>query len=343
MKFTVVVVILVLSQGSWAKRVLLKMPIAFHASLPGIGTNIMSVKRWVEVASEGRIRIKIYGPGKLVAPFEILDAVSTGKVDAGYAISGYWQGKIPAAAIFSSLPFGPEAGEILGWLKFGNGQKLYQKMYDKYGYHVKVLPCGIFPPEASGWYRKEIKTLSDFKGLKIRFYGLGGEVLKKLGASPSMIPGGEVFPSLERGVLDAAEYSIPAVDEKLGFYRVAKYNYFPGWHQQSTVFEVLINRRVWNSLKRSQQTLMEMACGAANSQGLAIGEALQFKAMKRMQKKGAKIRLWSRPMLKAFKRAWEEVAQEMMKKDAFFKEVYLDLQTFRQEHKLWKDHAYLPR
>ncbi len=328
---------------AWSKRILLKTPIAFNSNLPGLGTTIAYVKERVETASGKKIKVKLYEPGKLVPPFEILDAVSTGKVNAGYAISGYWQGKIPAAAIFSSLPFGPEAGEFLAWLKFGNGEKLYQKMYDQAGYKVKVFPCGVLPPETSGWYTKEINSQKDLKGLKIRFYGLGGKVMQKLGANPSMIPGGEIFPALEKKALDATEYSMPAIDEKLGFYKVAKYNYFPGWHQQATVFELLINKKTWNEMDKSQKMIIEMACNDANAYSIAEGEALQFKAMQRLKKKGVQFKKWSPEMLGIFEKAWLEVAADMKKQDKFFNEVYTDLETFRAGYELWKTNAYLPR
>ena len=336
-------IVIFISSNADAKRVLLKTPIAFNSKLPGLGTTIAYVKDRVELASNRKIKIKLYEPGTLVPPFEILDAVSTGKVQAGYAISGYWQGEIPAAAIFSSLPFGPEAGEFLAWLKFGNGLKLYQEMYDTYNKNVKVFPCGVMAPETSGWFTKEIKTVADLKGLKIRFYGLGGAVLKKLGASPSQIAGSEIFPALEKKAIDATEYSMPAIDEKLGFYKVAKYNYFPGWHQQSTVYELLINKNVWNKMDKAQQGLIEMACMDANAYAIAEGEALQFQAMKRLKEKGVIIKKWSPEMLKSFENAWKEVVSELEQKDAFFKKVYGDLTKFRQDYQIWKDHAYLPR
>ncbi len=337
------IIFLSISGNGFAKRVLLKTPIAFNSNLPGLGTTIAYVQERLNKASGRKIRMKLYEPGTLVPPFEILDAVSTGKVQAGYAISGYWQGEIPAAAVFSSLPFGPEAGEFLAWLKFGNGLKLYQEMYDTHGKNVKVLPCGVMAPETSGWFTKEIKSVKDLKGLKIRFYGLGGAVLKKLGASPSQIPGPEIFPALEKKALDATEYSMPAIDEKLGFYKVAKYNYFPGWHQQSTVYELLINKDVWNKMKPDQQELVEMACMDANAYAIAEGEGLQFQAMKRLQKKGVIIKKWSPEMLDEFRKAWDEVATELEAKDAFFKKVYTDLKAFRADYQIWKDHAYLPR
>jgi TRAP-type mannitol/chloroaromatic compound transport system substrate-binding protein len=314
-----------------AKKLLLKTPIAFGSNLPGLGTTIKYVSERLDQASSGQIKMKIYEPGKLVSAFEILDAVSTGKVQAGYAVSGYWSGKMPAAPLFSTIPFGPEAGEYLAWMKFGGGQELYQKMYDQGGYKVKVLPCALLPPETSGWYVKPINKMADLKGRKIRYFGLGGEVLKKVGASTTLLPGPEVFPALEKGVIDGAEYSTPVIDEKLGFYKVAKYIYFPSWHQQATFFELLINKDTWNKAGKGHQALIEMACNEALSYSLAQGEALQFDALNRMKNKGVKITRWSPEMLQGFKKAWDQVAKEQSEKDKFFKEVFTSLSTFRKK------------
>lgn len=200
------------------KPVLLKVPICFSTALPGLGSTIKWIEERIAIASNGAVRMKVYEPGKLVAPIEILDAVSTGKVNSGYSISGYWEGKIPGAPFFSTVPFGPEAGEFLAWMWYGNGRKLYQKMYDDAGYKVHVIPCGIIAPETSGWFSKPIQSTADLKGLKMRFYGLGGKAMQKLGVSVSLLPGGEIFPALEKNAIDASEFSMPAIDARLGFY-----------------------------------------------------------------------------------------------------------------------------
>lgn len=325
------------------ENILLKTPIAFKSDLIALGTTIKYVADRIGVASNGSIQMKIYEPNKLVPPLEILDAVSTGKVQAGYSVSGYWTGKLPAAPLFSSIPFGPELGEYLAWLKYGHGEKLYQKMYDQGGYNVKVLVCGVMAPETSGWFVKEVKSPADLKGLKIRFFGLGGDVYKKLGASPTLLPGGEIFPALEKGAIGATEYSMPVIDESLGFYKVAKFNYYPGWHQQSTAYELLINKDVWNKMSQSQQLLMEMACNDATTNSIAEGEYSQFAAMKKMQEKGVKIVKWSPEMLATYQKAWNEVVEELANQDAYFKEVWEDLKQFRQDYTLWKDNAFLAR
>ncbi len=326
------------------KKIMLNVPTCFSTELPGLGTTIPWIAERIETASNGALKMKVYEPNKLVAPFEILDSVSTGKVNSGYAISGYWAGKIPAAPIFSAIPFGPEAGEMLAWLYYGNGMKLYQEMYDANGYNVKVLACGIIAPETSGWFSKPINTPEDLKGLRIRFYGLGGQVMEKLGASVSLLPGGEIFPALEKKALDATEFSMPAIDERLGFYKVAKYNYFPGWHQQATVFELLINKDIWNSMSKHQQTVIEMLCKAATLDSFAYTEAIQAKAMKEnVEKRGVKNIYWSKNMLDAYKTAWKEVVAEQSAKDPFFKKVWDDVSAFRKNYKMWQAYGFLPR
>ncbi|MCY0967448.1 TRAP transporter substrate-binding protein [Parathalassolituus penaei] len=326
-----------------AKPVLLKTPIAFGSNLPALGTPIVWVSEQLPLVSGGQLKMKIYEPGKLVAPLEILDAVSSGKVNSGYSIAGYWAGKMPAAAIFSTIPFGPEAPEFMAWMYYGNGLKLYQKMYDDAGYNVHVEPCALISPETSGWFKKPVNSLDDLKGLNMRFYGLGGEVLAKLGVSTSLIPGGEIFGALEKGAIDATEFSQPAIDERLGFYKVAKYNYFPGWHQQATFFELLINKSEWNGMDDSQRAIISSVCKASVTNSIAESEFIQYQSIRsNMEERGVTVNKWSPEMLKAFKTAWEEVVQEQ-RKDPTFAAVYDDLHAFRENYKIWSSRAFVPR
>jgi TRAP-type mannitol/chloroaromatic compound transport system substrate-binding protein len=330
--------------GAKEKKILLKVPVCFATVLPGLGTTITWVADRLQTASGGTMKMKVYEPGKLVAPFEILDSVSKGKINAGYSTAGYWAGKIPASPIFTAIPFGPEAGEYLAWLWHGNGMKLYQEMYDTHGYNVKVLVLGIIAPETSGWFTKPIESAEDLKGLKMRFFGLGGQAMQKMGASVSLLPGGEIFPALEKKAIDATEFSMPAIDQRLGFSKIAKYNYFPGWHQQATVFELLINKDVWNSMSERQKMVLELLCKAGTADAFAYTEAIQAKVMKEnVEKRGVKNMYWSDEMLAKFKKAWIEVAAEQSKKDAFFKKAWDDLSAFREEYKLWQTYGFLPR
>ncbi|MGD9058502.1 MAG: TRAP transporter substrate-binding protein, partial [Desulfobacterales bacterium] len=259
-------------------------------------------------------------------------------------ISGYWEGKIPGASIFSTVPFGPEAGEFLAWMWYGNGRKLYQKMYDDAGYNVHVIPCGIIAPETSGWFASPINSIDNLKGLKMRFYGLGGKAVQKLGVSVSLLPGGEIFPALEKKAIDATEFSMPAIDARLGFYKVVKHNYFPGWHQQATLFELLINKDVWNGLSDQQKMIIEMMCVAATADSFAYTEAIQGQVIKEnVEQRGVTLHYWSDDMLDAFKKAWQEVATELSAQSPMFKEAWDDLSAFRSNYSFWQSYGFLPR
>ncbi len=325
-------------------KMLLKTPIAFSTALPGLGSPIPRVAEQLDLMSGGTLRMKVYEPGKLVPPFEILDAVSSGKINSGYTTAGYWAGKIPAAPLFSAVPFGPEAGEYMAWLYYGNGMTLYQEMYDQAGYNVHVIPCAIIAPETSGWFAKEINAPADLEGLKMRFFGLGGKVMQKLGVATSLLPGGEIFPALEKGAIDATEFSMPAIDARLGFHKLVKFNYFPGWHQQATVFELMINKDVWNDASEQHKAIITNACKASMADSFAEGEAIQHAALiDNVENNGVQIKQWNDEMLATFKSTWNEVAAEEAANDAFFKKVLDDMTQFRDGYALWKQNAFLPR
>jgi TRAP-type mannitol/chloroaromatic compound transport system substrate-binding protein len=327
-----------------ADKLLLKTPIAFSTALPGLGSPIPRVAEQLDLMSGGTLRMKVYEPGKLVPPFEILDAVSTGKINSGYTTAGYWAGKIPAAPLFSAVPFGPEAGEYMAWLYYGNGMNLYQEMYDQAGYNVHVMPCAIIAPETSGWFAKEINTPADLDGLKMRFFGLGGKVMQKLGVATSLLPGGEIFPALEKGAIDATEFSMPAIDARLGFHKLVKYNYFPGWHQQATVFELMINKDVWNEASEQHQAIITNACKASMADSFAEGEAIQHAALiDNVENNGVEIKQWSEEMLATFEATWDAVADEEAANDEFFAKVLADMNEFRDGYTMWKENAFLPR
>ncbi|MEM8555939.1 MAG: TRAP transporter substrate-binding protein [Pseudomonadota bacterium] len=342
--FAVAASVLAAPAAQASDRLLLKTPIAFSTALPGLGTPIPRVAEQLDIMSGGNLKMRVYEPGKLVPAFEILDAVSSGKINSGYTTAGYWSGKITAAPLFSAVPFGPEAGEYMAWLYYGNGMNLYQEMYDQAGYNVKVLPCAILAPETSGWFATEINSPEDLQGLKMRFFGLGGEVMQRLGVATSLLPGGEIYPALEKGVIDATEFSMPAIDSRLGFHKLVKFNYFPGWHQQATVFEMLINKDTWNEMSDQHKAIVETACKASMADSFAEGEAIQHDALiDNVENNGVTIKQWSPEMLAAFQAAWDEVAAEKAANDEFFAKVYDDLNTFREGYNTWKVNAFLPR
>lgn len=326
------------------KPVLLKVPVAFGTNLPGLGDGILYISNRIATLSDGSLKMKVYEPKKLIAPFEILDAVSAGKINAGYATAGYWAGKIPAAPLFSAVPFGPDGPEYLAWLYYGNGMKLYQEMYDKAGYNVKVLLAAIIAPETSGWFKEPVQSVEDFKGMRMRFFGLGGQTMEKLGVSVSLLPGGEIFPALEKKAIDATEFSMPAIDQRLGFYKVAHYNYYPGWHQQATTFELLINKDTWNKMSPRQKMVLEVICKASVADSFAHTEAIQGKVIREnVEKRGVKNMYWSDDMLKTFKNTWLDVAKEQAEKDPFFKKVWDDFSAFDTDYSYWSSLGFLPR
>lgn len=326
------------------EKIILKVPIAFSTVLPSLGDCMLFFQQMVEQASEGTIMVKIYEPGKLIPPFEIHDAVSTGKVNAGYTASGYAVGKMPAAEFFTSIPFGPDLPGYLGWYYFGNGNKLYQEMYDRAGYKIKPFPFCFLAPETAGWFKKPIDKPEDLKGVRIRFFGLGGKVLSKLGCSVSTIPGGEIFPALEKGALDATEFSLPAIDTRLGFYKVAKYNYFPSWHQPSTHLEFIMNMDTWKGMSPRQQGVIEAATRAVNLYTLAKSTAEQGKVVtENAEKHGTINAIWSPELLQLFKKTWNEVIEEEAAKDPFFKTVWEDVKAYMKETSAYDCVAHLPR
>ena len=327
-----------------ADKLLLKTPIAFSTSLPGLGSPIPRVAEQLDLMSGGTLKMKVYEPGELVPPFEILDAVSTGKINSGYTTAGYWAGKIPAAPLFSAVPFGPEAGEYMAWIYYGNGLSLYQEMYDQAGYNVHVIPCAIIAPETSGWFANEINSPADLEGLKMRFFGLGGKVMQKLGVATSLLPGGEIFPALEKGAIDATEFSMPAIDARLGFHKLVKFNYFPGWHQQATLFELIVNKDVWAEVNDTHKAIIENACKASMTDSFAEGEAIQHDVLiDNVENNGVTIKQWSDEMLETYRTTWEEVAAEESANDEFFAKVLADMNEFRDGYQLWKRNAFLPR
>jgi TRAP-type mannitol/chloroaromatic compound transport system substrate-binding protein len=329
--------------GAAQAQEVLEMTSAFSRNLPILGTaGVDFVEKINSISTE--VEFEHFDPGELVPTLEALDAVSSGSVDAAYTTSGYWQGKITSASLFAAVPFGPEAGEFLAWMLYDDGAELFQRMYDENGYNVKVMPCGIIAPETSGWFKEPINSVADLEGLNMRFFGLGAEVMQRLGVSTSLLAGGDIFPALERGAIDATEFSMPLIDQRLGFYNIASNNYFPGWHQPATLFELLINKDRWEDLDEFSQNQIEIACLANITTNYAEGEAKNYAAMvTNVEENGVTIRQWPQEMLDTFEATWNEVASELAAEDEYFKLVWDDLQEFRAGYKIWSDNIYLPR
>jgi TRAP-type mannitol/chloroaromatic compound transport system substrate-binding protein len=331
---------------SFAGEVLLKLPTWFGTHLPSLGTSPLFIESNINAIGPGLgLKVKLYEPGKLVPSKGMLEAVSKGQINSGYTTPGYNMGILGSkGSIFSAVPFGPDAPEFLAWIYYGNGRTLWQKMYDDAGFNVHQLPCGIIAPETSGWFKTEIKKPSDLKGMRMRFFGLGANVMEKMGVSTSLLGAKEILPNIEKGAIDATEFSMPVIDKLLGFHKILKFNYFPGWHQPATTFELLINKDTWNNeMDDAQRALVELTCKAVMTDGLAMGEALQADAMKHHAEMGVNNKYWRPKMLKAFEDAWNEVIAEESAKDPQFKAIFDDLSAFRADYAIWNEWAYLPR
>ncbi len=322
-----------------AEKVRLKMGATFPSKLTQLGTLGKKLEENVARISGGDIQLKYFEPGALVPALELFDAVKSGAVDAGWSTSGYWQGKEPALALFSAVPFGPAAGEYAAWLYNGGGEEMYQKIYERNGMHALI--CGVIAPEASGWFREPLDSIDDLKGKKMRFFGLGAKVMQKLGVDTQLLAAADIYPALERGTIDATEFSMPAIDLNLGFYQIAKNYYFPGWHQQATTFELIINKGKWEAMNETQQAQLEIACKANFTIGMAEGEAIQGKALAELKSKGVTIHKWKQADLDKLKVTWEGLAEEIAAGDPTFKETWENLKAFRAEYAVWKDLGYL--
>jgi TRAP-type mannitol/chloroaromatic compound transport system substrate-binding protein len=316
-----------------------RMASTFSSSLVLLGPMGKRVESLLDEISGGNIRIKFYEPGALAPPFELFDAISYGAIEAGWSTSGYWSGREPALELFTAVPFGPSAAEYLAWFDYGGGRELFEEVYHRHNIHSLI--CGISPPEAAGWFKRPIERVEDFRNMRIRFFGLGGRVLEKLGASVQLLAAGDLLPALELGTIDGLEFSMPAVDLRMGFHQVAKNYYFPGWHQQTTFFELMINRDAWLSLSDMQRAQIETVCSANIRHGLSEGEALQVKAIAELEQRGVQLRTFPPEVMAALRSAWEQVAAEMSAENADFARGYESLTRYREAHRAWYELGYL--
>ena len=232
-------------------------------NLPGLGMAPERLADDVRAMSGGRLDIKVYGAGELVPAFEVFDAVSQGTAEMGHGAAYYWRGKLPVAAMFSTVPFGMTAQEMNGWLHHGGGLALWQELYEPFD--LIPMAAGNSGVQMAGWFNKEISSLADLEGLKMRIPGLGGEVLQRAGGVAVSMPGAEMYTSLQTGVIDATEWVSPFNDLALGLQSIAEFYYYPGWHEPGTTLELLVNRSAWESLPPDLQAILKTAARAGNA------------------------------------------------------------------------------
>ncbi len=289
--------------------------------------------KYVSDATDGKFQIQTFAAGEIVPGLQVLDSVSNGTVEMGHTAMYYYIGKDPTWALFCAIPFGQKARQQNAWFYHGDGQKLIDDFGG--GHNVKCLLMGNTGTQMGGWFRKEIKTVDDLKGLKMRIGGWAGKTLAKLGVVPQLIAGGDVYPALEKGTIDAAEWVGPYDDEKLGFYKVAKYYYYPGWWEGGTTNHLLVNKAKWEALPKSYKAIVEAAAGYANADELAKYDALNPNALKRLVAGGAILRPFSTEIMEACLKASNEVNKEELAKNPNYKKVLASMESFRDLENLW--------
>ena len=317
-----------------------RVPLSVVRNLPG-GETVLWLEKAVIGASGGAFVIDLFDPGEIVPAFAITDAVRDRKVEAGITWLGYDQGKIPASALIAAKPFGMPPWAYAGWWYHGGGRRLTEAIYARH--NMMPLLCGVIGPETAGWFREPLESIDDLSGLKIRFAGLGGKAMQRVGASVTMLPPGEIFQALETGVIDATEYSQPVVDQALGFARIAKYNYFPGWHQPFSATHLVVNLGVWRALPASDRTLLDGLCTGAVAFNLGLSETLQGPVVAGFKDQGVTAQLLPDDMLAALARAVDEVLEEEAAADEDFASVLASQRAFHDMYRKWYRLAYVSR
>lgn len=320
-----------------------KMVTTWPKNFPGLGTGANFLAKIIEQMSGGRIKIKVYGASELVPAFEIFDAVAMGAAEMGHGAAYYWKGKSEAAQFFAAVPFGLTAQEMNAWLYHGGGMELWRELYGKFG----LIPCaaGNTGVQMGGWFNKKIDSVEDLKGLKMRIPGLGGEVLRRAGGTPVSLPGGEIFTSLQSGAIDATEWVGPYNDLAFGFYKIAKYYYYPGWHEPGTTLECFINKQAFEKLPKDLQAIVKNACKVANLDMLSEYTARNNQALTTLQQKhNVDVRRLPDDVLQRLYALSEEVVAEVASKDQDAKKVYESYRKFRTGVTAWhhlSEQAYM--
>ena len=311
-----------------------KMVTTWPKNFPGLGTGANKLAELITEMSGGRIQVKVYGAKELVPAFEVFDAVSRGTAEMGHGAAYYWKGKSEAAQFFSTVPFGMTAQEMNGWLYHGGGLQLWSELYAQFG--LVPAPAGNTGVQMGGWFNKEINSVADLAGLKMRIPGLGGEVLKRAGGTPVNLPGGELFTSLQSGAIDATEWVGPYNDLAFGLYKAATYYYYPGFHEPGTTLEAMVNKEVFETLPEDLQSIVLNACKVVNQDMLAEYTARNPVALQTLlTKHGVDMRPYPDDVIAKLRELSAQVVAEVAERDDFSRKVYASYQKFLSQAKDW--------
>lgn len=311
-----------------------KMVTAWPKNFPGLGSGANLLAKMINEMSGGRIKVKVYGANEMVPAFEVFDAVSKGTAQMGHSGAYYWKGKSAATQFFSAVPFGLTAQEMNAWLYYGGGMELWRELYAPF--NLIPAAAGNSGVQMAGWFNREIKSVADLQGLKMRIPGLGGEVLRRAGGTTVNMPGGELFTSLQSGAIDATEWVGPYNDLAFGFHKVAKFYYYPGWHEPGSTMEAMINKHAFNELSDDLQSIVMAACKAVNMDMISDYTARNNQALDTLvNKHGVKLMPLPDDVLRKLKQLSEEVVLEVAKNDPMAQKIYDSFHQFRTQVTRW--------
>ena len=306
-----------------------KMVTTWPKNFPALGTGANNLARNIAALSDGRLQVKVYGAGELVPASGVFDAVSGGTAEMGHAAAYYWRGKHEATQFFATVPFGLNAAEMNGWLRYGGGQSLWDELYA--AFDLRAFPAGNTGVQMGGWFNREINELADFSGLVMRMPGLGGEVLRRLQATVKALPGGEIFQALKTGAIDATEWVGPYNDLAFGLHQAAQYYYWPGWHEPGTALECMVNKQALEALPADLQAVVEYACQAANDDVLSEFTARNSHALKTLvDEHGVQLRRFPDELLAQIGKVSAEVVAEIASQDELSGRVFASFDAFRK-------------
>ncbi len=310
-----------------------RMATSWPISLNTIYGGAEKISERVSALSGGKFEIKPYAAGEIVPGLEVLDAVQVGSVECGHTASYYYKGKNPSFAFGTSVPFGLTAQQQNAWLYQGGGIEALNKIFSDFG--VISFPAGNTGAQMGGWFKEKLDGLKSLQGLKMRIPGLGGEVMAELGVNVQVLPAGEVFLALDRGAIDAAEWTGPYDDEKLGLAKAARYYYYPGWWEPGPTLNAIVNQKAWNKLPKQYQEIFKTACYEANLNMLSEYDALNGSALQRLLTNGTELVPYEDTILKAAKEASFQLYADIAAKDKSFSKLFLDWKQFRTDISTW--------
>lgn len=316
------------------KKTVIKLATSWPAHFPIMGTGVEKFAQRVKDVSGGSLEIKIYPKNTLVPALAVFDACSSGQIDAFHSGPYYWKGKNSAFSLYSGMPFGFTAEEINSWMSFGDGMELWREQYAKYNLHPFL--GGNTNIQMGGWFRKPINSLTDMQGLKMRIPGLGGEVFSKMGVNPVLLPAGEIYSSLERGVIDATEWVGPALDIKMGFYKVAPY-YYSGWHEPGSILELTFSKHTWDKMAFEHQSIIEVCVSEMNANMTSEFHHENIYALSKLKDLDVKLGNFPQDVNSAGKKALQEVIDELSAKNRDFAEVNESVQSYLELSRAWSD------